>query len=98
MQIFLCICTTLKCAICIHSNTYDVSLLQVNLLLLMFYTKTRPEDLVMPDPFECVFSQNLDDFKHYKNQVELGYKGHPIEFMVDFFRPFRIIENHLRPY
>ena len=31
----------------------------------------------------------LDYFRPYKNQVETGYKGHPIEFMVDFFRPFR---------
>ena len=56
----------------------------------------------MPDPFGCLFSQNLDYFRPYKNQVEPGYKGHPIEFMVDFFKdhlgPFETIEDHLRPY
>ena len=55
-----------------------------------FYTnheerkETRPGDLVMPDPFGWLFGQNLDYLRPYKNQVESGYKGHPIEFMVDF--------------
>ena len=40
--------------------------------------ETRPGDLVMPDPFGCLFSENLDYFRPYKNQVEPGYKGHPI--------------------
>ena len=31
--------------------------------------KTRPGDLVMPDPFGWPFSQNLDNFRPYKNQV-----------------------------
>ena len=52
----------------------------------------------MPDPFEELFSQNLDYFRPYKNQVEPGYKGHPIELMVDFFRPFRTIWDHWRPF
>ena len=39
----------------------------------------------MPDPFGWRFNKNLDYFRPYKNQVEPGYKGHPIEFMVDFF-------------
>ena len=55
--------------------------------------KTRPRDLVMPDPFG-LFSQSLDYFKPYKNQVEPGYKGHPIEFIVDFLRPFRTIWDY----
>ena len=46
--------------------------------------ETRPGDLVMPDPFEWLFSQNLDNFRAYKTQIEPGYKGHPIEFMVYF--------------
>ena len=33
----------------------------------------------------------------YKNRVEPGYKGHPIEFLVYYFRPFRTIWDHLRP-
>ena len=33
-----------------------------------------------------------------KNQVEPGYKGHPIEFMVYYFRPFRTIWDHLGPF
>ena len=42
---------------------------------------TRPGDLVMPDPFGWLFSQHSDYFRTYKNQVEPGYKGHPIELM-----------------
>ena len=38
----------------------------------------------MPDPFERLFSQNLDYFRSYKTLVEPGYKDYPIEFMVDF--------------
>ena len=55
----------------------------------------------MPDPFVWLFSKNFDYFRPYKNQVEPGYKGHPIEFMVDFLDhlgPFGTIEDHLRPY
>ena len=40
-------------------------------------------------------SQNLDYFRPYKTQVEPGYKGHPMEFMVDFLDrlgPFGNIE------
>ena len=46
---------------------------------------TRPGDLVMSDPFGWLFSQNVDYFRPYKKQVVPSYKGHPIEFMVDFF-------------
>ena len=35
-------------------------------------------------PIWMIFSQNLDYFRPYKNQIKPGYKGHPIEFMVDF--------------
>ena len=52
----------------------------------------------MPDPFGWLFNQNLDYFWSYNNQVEPGYKCHPIQFMVDFPRPFGTIEDHLRPY
>ena len=48
--------------------------------------KTRPGDLVMPDPFGWLFSDNLDYFKPYKNQFKPGYKGHPIELMVDILK------------
>ena len=47
--------------------------------------ETRLGALVMLGPFEWPFSPNLDNFKPYKNQVEPGYKGHPIEFMVNVF-------------
>ena len=64
--------------------------------------KTRPGDLVMPDPFGLLFSKILYYFRPYKNQVEPGYKGHTIAFMVDVFLehlgPFGTIEDHLRPY
>ena len=47
------------------------------------------------------FSKKFDYFRPYKNQVEPGYKGHPIEFMVNFFvdplGPFGTIEDHFRP-
>ena len=52
----------------------------------------------MPDPFGWLLSQNLYYFRQYKSQVEPGYKGHPIEFMVDFLRPIRTILDHWRPY
>ena len=39
----------------------------------------------MPDPIGWLFSQNLDYLRPYKNQVEPGCKGHPMEFMVIFF-------------
>ena len=53
----------------------------------MFRTdKTRPGDLVMPNPFGWLFSQNIDYFRPYKNQVEPGYNGHPIELMVIFLK------------
>ena len=55
----------------------------------------------MPDPFGRLLSQNLDYFRPYKNQIEPGYKGHPIEFMVHFLDhlgPFGTIEDHLRLY
>ena len=45
----------------------------------------------MQDQFGRLFSQKVDYFRPYKNQDEPGYKGHPIEFMVDLFRPFRTI-------
>ena len=54
----------------------------------------------MPDPFGWLFSPNLDYFRPYKNQIEPGYTGKPIEFMVDFLDhlgPFVAIEDHLRP-
>ena len=38
----------------------------------------------MPDPFGWLFSNFFDYFRPYKNQVEPGYKGNPIEFMVFF--------------
>ena len=34
----------------------------------------------------------------YKNQVEYGYKDHPIEFMVDHLGPFGNIKDHLIEY
>ena len=37
------------------------------------------------------FSQNLDYFRPYKTQIEPGYKGHPIELMVNFL-------DHLGPF
>ena len=40
------------------------------------------------------FGQNLDYFRPYKNQVEPGCKGYPIEFMVNFCKPFRTIWDH----
>ena len=55
----------------------------------------------MPDPFACFFSQNFDYVRPYKNHVKPGYKGHPIEFMVDFLDhlgPLGNIEDHLRPH
>ena len=55
----------------------------------------------MPDPFGGLFSQNFDYFRSYKNQVEPGYKGNFIEFMVyvlDHLGPFGTVEDHLRPY
>ena len=51
----------------------------------------------MPDPFGWLFSQNLDYFRPYNNQVEPGYNDHPIEFIVSFFRPVRTIWDHWRP-
>ena len=39
----------------------------------------------MPDPFGWLFIKIFDYFRPYKNQVDPGYKGHPIEFMFDFF-------------
>ena len=62
-----------------------------------YYLKTRPGDLVMPDPIGWLFNQNLDYFRPYKNQDEPSYKGHPMEFMVDFIDhlgPFRTIKDH----
>ena len=62
--------------------------------LYFFIIKTRPEDLVVPHPFGWLFCPNLDYFRPYKNQVEPGYKGHHIEFMVIFFWPFTTIWDH----
>ena len=39
----------------------------------------------------CEDSTNLDYLRTYKTQVEPGYKGHPIEFMIIFF-------DHLGPF
>ena len=36
--------------------------------------ETRPGDLDMPDPYGCLFSENLNYLRPYKNQVEPGYK------------------------
>ena len=47
----------------------------------------------MPDPFGLLFCQTLDHFRPYKNQVEPGYKGNLFEFMVNFLKPFRTIED-----
>ena len=55
----------------------------------------------MRDPFGWLFSQNWDYFRPYENQVEPGYKGHPIKFMVNFLDrlgSFWTIEDHVRPY
>ena len=63
--------------------------------------KTRPGDLVMPDPFEWFFSQYLDYFRPYKNQGKPDYKGYPIESMViflDHLGQFGNIEENLGPY
>ena len=38
----------------------------------------------MPAPFGLLFSKKIDYFSAYKNQVYSGYKGHHIEFMVNF--------------
>ena len=55
----------------------------------------------MPDSFGLCFSQNMDYFRPYKNQVEPGNEGHPIEFVGNFFLdhlgPFGTIEDHLKP-
>ena len=67
----------------------------------MVSVKTRPGDLVMPDQLGLLFSQNLDYFRPYKNQVEPGYEGHPNEFTIiflDHFGLFGTIEDHLGPY
>ena len=48
----------------------------------------------MPEPFVLLVSLNFDYFRPYKSQVETGYKGHPIAFMVNFLRPFRTIWDH----
>ena len=60
----------------------------------------------MPEPVVLLFSQNLDYFRPYKNQVNPGYiityKGNPIEIMVklllDHLVPFWTIEDHLRKF
>ena len=39
--------------------------------------------------------------EEHKNQVEPGFKGHPLAFMVvllDHLGPFKTVEDHLRPY
>ena len=60
----------------------------------------------MLDSFGWIFSQNLEYFRPYKNHVEPGYKGHPIELMVFFldhlgsfgtiWRQFKTILNILK--
>ena len=52
----------------------------------------------MPNPFGWLFSQHFDYFRLYKSQVDPGLKDHPIEFMVDFFRPFGIIWDNWRAF
>ena len=55
----------------------------------------------MPNPFGWFFSQNLDYFRPYKNQVKPGYKDYPIKFMVNLLEqlgPLGNIKDHLRPY
>ena len=48
------------------------------------YTKLDQETWLVPDPIGWLFGQNLDFFRPYKNQVEPGCKGYPIEFIVNF--------------
>ena len=48
------------------------------------FFKTRPGDLVMPDHLDDFLVKNLVYFIPFKNQVESGYKGNRVEFMVNF--------------
>ena len=64
---------------CQYTRQYGIKLLHQCVLI-----KNRPGDMVMPDPIGWLFSQILDYFRPYKNQVEPGCKGHPMEFMVIF--------------
>ena len=79
----VCGCLALQCWV-IRPALQRQGALNFGFESLVFKVKTRPGDLVMPDPFRRLFSQNFDYFRTYKNHVEPGYKGHPIEFMVDF--------------
>ena len=46
--------------------------------------KLDQETWLVPDPIGWLFGQNLDYFRPYKNQVETGCKGYPIQFIVNF--------------
>ena len=60
------------------------SVIDTILLNILKHLKTRPGDLVIPDPFAWFLNQNVDYFRPYKNHVKPGYKGHSIKFMVVF--------------
>ena len=49
------------------------------------YLKTRPGDLVMSDPFEQLFIQNVDYFTPYSVIYNISFL-----ICVDLFRPFWI--------
>ena len=48
------------------------------------WRKLDQETWLVPDPIGWLFGQNLDYFRPYKNQVETGCKGYPIELIVNF--------------
>ena len=63
--------------------------------------KLDQETLLCRTHLDVFFSKKLDYYRPHKNQVNASYKGHPIEFMVDFLDhlgPFGNIEDPLRPY
>ena len=59
---------------------------------LLFWTNSG--DLVMPDPFWWLFSQNLDNFRPYKTQV---IRAIILNVWSICFRPFRTILEYWRP-
>ena len=64
-------------------------------------SKTRPGDLVMLDPLELLFSQCLDYFRPYKNQVNLVIKDIQLNLgsiFLDHLGPFGTIKNKFMPY
>ena len=49
-----------------------------------YIKKLDQETWLVPDPIGWLFGKNVDYFRPYKNQVEPGCKGYPIEFIVNF--------------